>query len=168
MSCHIHMSPTYCKRERIDREILSSCLKCFDLFHFLSEPEKTEGKQPSVQKPFLKFFNIIFPWTCSHLSKRTPLPGNLVHLFRVQLLRPASFHVVDFLKMCDFVDIIQYNRLSLNLYENASTADREVDVISIGDLILAYCRRNSLLQNKMQTKSRLIPCHGEMEKPVLM
>jgi len=46
--------------------------------------------------------------------------------------------VVDFLKMCDIVDNIQYNRPSLNLYVNTSTAEREVDIISEEGIILAY------------------------------
>jgi hypothetical protein len=40
--------------------------------------------------------------------------------------------------MCDIVDIIQYNSLSLNLYANTSTAVREVAVISVEGIILAY------------------------------
>jgi hypothetical protein len=36
------------------------------------------------------------------------------------------------------VDIIQNSRLSLNLYENASTAEREVDVISV------HCNENPI------------------------
>jgi hypothetical protein len=70
--------------------------------------------------------------------------------------------------MRDIVDSINTNRLSLNLDENASTAERKVDVFSVGVIILAYCRRSSLLYNKKQIKECLtMPC-VELEKPVLM
>ncbi len=75
--------------------------------------------------------------------------------------------MVDFLKMRDIVDSINTNRLSLNLDENASTAERKVDVFSVGVIILAYCSRSSLLYNKKQIKECLtMPC-VELEKPVL-